>query len=217
MPGPPATLDIVHDGLMARYRPNVADVGAIIDAFGDAAARAKRAGFDAVEIHAAHGFLLSQFLSPLATRRTDAYGGGTAGRRELHLQVLRKVRERLGKGGAISVRLGASDEMAGGLTLDDACATAAALAEAGADLISVSGGLLGSRPAGRGPGYFVPYAAAIKTFVAIPVMVTGGISEPGHADAIVRRGQADLVGIGRAMLTDAEWARKAIAALGTRS
>jgi NADPH2 dehydrogenase len=77
----------------------------------------------------------------------------------------------------------------------------------------VSGGLMGSRPAGRDTGFFVPYAAAIRTFVSIPVMVTGGISEPGHADRIVRRGQADLVGIGRAMLDDANWARKAIEVL----
>jgi 2,4-dienoyl-CoA reductase-like NADH-dependent reductase (Old Yellow Enzyme family) len=111
------------------------------------------------------------------------------------------------------VRLGASDEMTGGLTPDEACRTAAALEQAGVDLISVSGGLMGSRPAGREPGYFVPYAAAIKSFVGIPVMVTGGISEPGLADHVVRSGQADLVGIGRAMLNDADWARKAIQAL----
>jgi 2,4-dienoyl-CoA reductase-like NADH-dependent reductase (Old Yellow Enzyme family) len=101
----------------------------------------------------------------------------------------------------------------GGLTLDEACATAARLAEAGVDLISVSGGLQGSELTGREPGYFVPYAAAIKSFVTIPIMVTGGITDPLVADRIVRDGRADLVGIGRAMLNDANWARTAILVL----
>jgi 2,4-dienoyl-CoA reductase-like NADH-dependent reductase (Old Yellow Enzyme family) len=188
-------------------------IAEVIEAFGRAAARARQAGFDGVEIHAAHGFLLSQFLSPLCNQRADEYGAGPAGRRLLHLQVAGEVRSRIGPDRAMFVRLGASDEMTGGLTLDDGCRAAAALEQAGVDLISVSGGLMGSRPAGREPGYFVPYAAAIKAFVGIPVMVTGGIGEPGLADQVVRSGQADLVGVGRAMLNDAEWARKAIQAL----
>lgn len=193
-----------------------AGIAEVIDAFAAAAVRARQAGFDAVEVHAAHGFLLSQFLSPLCNQRTDSYGSGASGRRALHLQVVREVRKRLGADRAIFVRLGACDEMTGGLTLDEACRTAAALQEAGTDLISVSGGLMGSRPAGREPGYFVPYAAAIRSFIAIPVMVTGGLGEPALADQTVRAGQADLVGVGRAMLNDAEWARKAISALTGR-
>jgi 2,4-dienoyl-CoA reductase-like NADH-dependent reductase (Old Yellow Enzyme family) len=188
-------------------------IAEVVRAFGDAAARGRQAGFDAVEIHAAHGFLLSAFLSPLCNRRADDYGGSAERRHLLHLQVAAEVRRRIGPDRAMFVRLGACDELTGGLALDDACRTAAALEGAGADLISVSGGLMGSRPAGREAGYFVPYAAAIKTFVAVPVMVTGGISEPGHADRIVRSGQADVIGIGRAMLNDAAWARKAIEAL----
>ncbi len=188
-------------------------IAEIIAAFGAAAGRAREAGFDAVEIHAAHGFLLSAFLSPLCNSRDDEYGAGAEGRRLLHLQVVAEVRHRMGRDRLVSVRLGACDEMTGGLTLDEACQTAARLAEAGVDLISVSGGLFGSRPAGRATGYFVPYAAAIKTYVPVPVMVTGGISEPALADRIVRDGQADLVGIGRAMLNDPEWARHAIEAL----
>ena len=188
-------------------------IAEVIAAFGAAAARARQAGFAAVEVHAAHGFLLSQFLSPLSNQRADDYGVSVSGRRRLHLQVAGEVRQRIGHDRAVFIRLGACDEMTGGLTLDEACLTAVRLEEAGVDLISVSGGLMGSRPAGREPGYFVPYAAAIKSFVRIPVMVTGGISEPGLADRVIRNGQADLVGIGRAMLNDADWARKAIEAL----
>lgn len=105
----------------------------------------------------------------------------------------------------------------GGIALDEACLTAARFADAGVDLISVSGGLQGSELTGRTPGYFVPYAAAIKSFVAIPIIVTGGISDVALADRIVRNGQADMVGIGRAMLNDAEWARKAIRLLQASS
>ena len=181
-----------------------------IAAFGAAAARAREAGFDAVEIHAAHGFLLSQFLSPLCNHRTDEYGASAEGRRLIHLQVVAEVRRRIGPDRAVFIRLGACDEMTGGLTLDEGCAMAAQLADAGVNMISVSGGLQGSELAGRAPGYFVPYAAAIKSFVAVPVMVTGGIADPALADRIVRSGQADLIGIGRGMLNDAEWTRKAI-------
>jgi len=191
-------------------------IAAVVAAFGAAAARGHEADFDAVEIHAAHGFLLSQFLSPLCNQRTDAYGGGAGGRRQIHLEVVAEVRRRISRDRAVLMRLGACDEMTRGLTLDEGCLAAERLAEAGVDLISVSGGLQGSELTQRLPGYFVPYAAAVKSFVVIPIMVTGGVTEAAFADVIVRRGQADLVGIGRAMLNDAEWARKAIRDLSSR-
>ena len=190
-----------------------AQIREIISAFGAAAVRARDAGFEAVEIHAAHGFLLSEFLSPLTNRRTDDFGGKLEGRSKIHLEVLGEVRSRLGPQYPVFVRLGACDETPGGLQIEDACRTAQRLAESGATLIDVSGGLQGSRGIGKESGYFVEYAAAIKSRVNVPVIVTGGIREPEHADVIVREGKADLVGIGRAMLEDAGWARKAIAAL----
>jgi NADPH2 dehydrogenase len=110
----------------------------------------------------------------------------------------------------VFVRLGAHDETPGGLELADACQTARWLVEAGASLIDVSGGLQGSRGVGKGTAYFVPYARAIKAAVRVPVLVTGGIAEPDLADRAVREDWADLVGIGRAMLNDPDWARKAI-------
>jgi len=185
----------------------------VIGAFGSAAVRAREAGFDAVEIHGAHGFLLSQFLSPLTNQRTDEFGGNVDNRSRIHLAVLGEVRRRVGSAFPVFVRLGAHDETPGGLELNDACEAATRLAAGGVDLIDVSGGLQGSRGLGQDPGYFVPYAAAIKARVKVPVIVTGGIREPALADRIVRDGHADLVGIGRAMLDDPEWARKAIAAL----
>jgi 2,4-dienoyl-CoA reductase-like NADH-dependent reductase (Old Yellow Enzyme family) len=185
----------------------------VIHAFAEAAARARSAGFDAVEIHAAHGFLLSQFLSPFTNRRSDEYGGDHERRSRLHLEVLAAVRRRAGEAFPVFVRLGLHDERPGGLTLSPACWTAARLAEAGAALIDVSGGLAGSDDPGRGPGYFVGYAEAMKGVVDVPVLVAGGIADPRMADVIVRSGRADIVGIGRAMLDDAEWARTAIEAL----
>ena len=187
-----------------------AQLAEIASAFGDAADRARLAGFDAVEIHAAHGFLLSQFLSPLTNRRTDDYGGALEQRGRLHREVLASVRGRVGPWFPVFVRLGAHDETPGGLEIDEACQVAACLAENSANLIDVSGGLQGSRGVGKGPGYFVPYADAIRRRVGVPVLVTGGIADPILADRVVRDEQADLVGIGRAMLTDPGWAQQAI-------
>ncbi|MBM3792072.1 MAG: NADH:flavin oxidoreductase [Acidobacteria bacterium] len=188
----------------------------VAQAFGRAAGRARDAGFDAVEIHAAHGFLLSSFLSPLTNRRTDDYGGAVENRSRIHVEVLQEVRRQLAGRTPVFVRLGAHDETPGGLELGDACSTAVRLAEHGAALIDVSGGLQGSRGTGRSTGYFVPYAEAIKSRVEVPVIVTGGIKEPREADRIIREGRADLVGIGRAMLEDPLWASKAIEALSGR-
>ncbi len=189
----------------------------ITQAFGDAAVRARDAGFNAVEIHAAHGFLLSQFLSPLTNRRTDDYGGIIENRARLHLAVLAEVRGRLGSDFPVFVRIGVHDETPGGVELDDSRWTAVHLAAAGAAMIDISGGLQGSRGLGKGAAYFVPYARALKPALPVPVMVTGGISEPDLADRAIREGWADLVGIGRAMLNDPEWARKAIGHLSLAS
>jgi len=190
-----------------------ARIDEVIEAFAAAAARARRAGFDAVEIHAAHGFLLSQFLSPLTNFRDDEYGGDHERRSRIHLEVLAAVRGRVGPAFPVFVRLGMHDERPGGLTLPPACWTASQLAAAGAAMIDVSGGQSGSDDPGRGPGYFVAYAEAVKDAVDVPVMVAGGITEPQMADVIIRSGRADIVGIGRAMLDDPDWTRKAAEAL----
>jgi len=190
-----------------------AQIDEVAHSFGDAARRAEAAGFDAVEIHAAHGFLLSQFLSPLTNQRDDEFGGAIENRSRMHFAVLAEVRRRLREAFPVFVRLGAHDETPGGVEIEDSRSTAVRLAAAGVHLIDVSGGLQGSRGAGKGAAYFLPYAQAIRNAVEVPVLVTGGISDPHLADRIVREGWADLVGIGRAMLEDADWARKARSAL----
>jgi 2,4-dienoyl-CoA reductase-like NADH-dependent reductase (Old Yellow Enzyme family) len=191
----------------------LAEIEQIVKAFGDGAARAREAGFDAVQIHSAHGYLLSQFLSPLTNHREDEYGGSDQNRRRLHLEVLAGVRARVGGRFPVFVRLGVHDEALGGLQINEAVQAAMHLADRGVDLIDVSGGLQGSRPAIvviRGPGWFVPYAEAVKAAVRVPVLVTGGFTDPVHADRVVREGRADLIGVGRAMLNDSGWARSAI-------
>ena len=197
----------------------IAEIGQVVQAFGAAAARARTAGFDAVEIHSAHGYLLSQFLSPLTNHREDQYGGSDRNRTRLHVEVLEEIRARVGPDFPVFVRLGMHDEAVGGLQLNEAVQAAMRLVDGGVNLVDVSGGLQGSRPpvvVARGPGWFVPYAEAVKAAVSVPVLVTGGFTDPEHADRVVREGRADLVGIGRAMLNDPTWARTAIDRLRPR-
>ena len=191
-----------------------AQIDELVAAFAAAAARTRTAGFDAVEIHAAHGFLLSQFLSPLTNHRTDEYGGTHERRSRIHMEVVAAARQRAGADFPVFVRLGLHDERPGGLTLSPACWTASQLVAGGAALIDVSGGLSGSEDPGRGAGYFVEYAEALKAVVDVPVLVAGGIADPRMADLIVRSGRADIIGIGRAMLEDPAWTRAAAVALG---
>ncbi len=187
------------------------EIDEIIRAFREAARRVADAGFDAVEIHGAHGFLLSQFLSPLTNRREDEYGGPLEHRVRLPLRVVEAVREELGRGFPILYRLGVEDMMPGGLTLEEGVKAARLLADAGVDILDISGGLIGSSPPGlEGPGYFVPQAEAVKRAVDVPVIGVGGINTAEEADAIIRSRRVDLVAVGRALLRDPQWALKAL-------
>ncbi len=183
------------------------------DLFASAARRAQRAGFDAVEIHSAHGYLGSQFLSPLTNTRTDEYGGSLENRAGFLLETVAKVKAAVGSSFPVFVRLGSIDGIDGGVTPEDAALVAKMLESAGVALIDVSGGFMGSRPAGAGPGYFVPVAATIKKAVTVPVMVTGGITEGAFAEKVLKDGHANLIGVGRALLRDPDWVMKARAAL----
>ncbi len=190
---------------------SVEEIGDIAKGFGDAARRAVAAGFDAVEIHGAHGHLLNQFLSPLANRRTDSYGKDLEGRMRFPLEVVREVRDVV-KDRPLLFRLGADDRMPGGLTLEDGKKIAVKLASEGIDVIDVSGGLCGHLPSDlKEEGFFVHLAEGIKNVVEIPVIAVGGIVSMDFADRIIRDGRADLVAVGRAMLRDPDWAAKAIA------
>ncbi len=213
------------------------EIASLIKSFAAAAGRARAAGFDGVELHSAHGFLLNQFFSPLTNRRRDEYGGEVNGRIRIHLEIVQAVREALGADFPVFVRLGASDYCDGGTTIEDSIMAAQALEAAGVDVLDVSGGFCGfsipgastgpaaagaahddgeNAGAGGGSGYFAPLTEALKQVVGIPVILTGGIKDPGVADRLLREGKADLIGVGRAILADSLWAKKAVEALRGR-
>jgi 2,4-dienoyl-CoA reductase-like NADH-dependent reductase (Old Yellow Enzyme family) len=191
-----------------------AEMSDIVLAFKDAARRVKEAGFDAVEIHSAHGYLLNQFLSPLTNKRTDEYGGDIANRIRIHLQVINAVRSAVGPDFPVQIRLGASDYTEGGTTIEDSKFAARAFEKAGVDIIHISGGFVGYTPPGLTvQGYFAPLSEAIKSVVSIPVILTGGITEIESAEKLLAEKKADLIGVGRAVLQDSNWAKRAIETL----
>ncbi|MDA8442943.1 MAG: NADH:flavin oxidoreductase [Peptococcaceae bacterium] len=191
--------------------PEIAD---IIDAFQKAALRTKQAGFDAVEIHSAHGYLLNQFLSPLANQRSDEYGGSIQQRIRLHLEVIAAVRAAVGEDFPVLIRLGASDFMPGGTTIEDSIIAAQEFAKVGVSILDISGGFCGYMvPELKGQGYFAPLTHAIKQVVSIPVILTGGITEPQAAEQLLAEGKADLIGVGRALLQDSGWTARAVQSL----
>ena len=191
------------------------EVKGIVDLFAKAAERAVAAGFDAVEVHGAHGYLLSEFASPLTNQRADEYGGSLEGRFRLTMEILREVRSRLGAAYPLFYRFGADDLLPGGLTPADARAIAPGLVEAGADVLDISGGVGGYGERFKDEGYFVPLAQGVKQASGATVVGVGNIRDPHYADRVVREGSVDLVAVGRAQLQDAEWAAKAAAALAT--
>ncbi len=188
------------------------EMSELVKEFAVAARRAKEAGFDMVEVHGAHGYLLSQFLSPYTNRRNDEYGGSLENRLRFPLEVLRAVRAEVGPDFPVFYRLGAEDGIEGGLTLQEGAEAAVILAEAGVDVLDLSGGLLGFRVK-SGEGFFVYMAEKIKPVVNIPVLVTGGIAAPELAESILAEGKADLIGVGRALLANPKWAVEAAQAL----
>ena len=202
---------------------SVADIERVTEAFAAAAARARRAGFDGVEVHAAHGYLLDEFLSPLTNRREDEYGGDLAGRMRIILEVIRAVRSELGSGQVLSVRLGACDYMDGGTTADEGAICAVEAVRAGADLISVSGGMCYySRRDTLEPGWFsdtstVVRAALREEGLDAPVILAGGIRKLEDAERLLEQGACDIVGIGRPFLNNPDWGRRLIRRLGANA
>lgn len=195
------------------------DIQDVISAFVDAALRAKEAGFDGIEIHSAHGYLLNQFYSPLTNHRQDAYNGTTIdGRIKFHLELIAALRKALKDSYPIALRLGACDYMEHGTTIADSIQACIAFEQAGIDLLDLSGGLCGSRPKGKEtPGFFLELAQAIRPHVHIPVLICGGIKDPFFADQILKHQDADLIGIGRAMLQDPRWAQTALSTLAQKN
>lgn len=190
------------------------DIKDIIKDFAEAARRTKEAGFDGVEIHSAHGYLLNQFFSPLSNKRTDEYGGDVNGRIRMHLEVIKAVKEAVGEDFPILLRLGAADYIEGGTVVEDSIVAAKAFEKAGIDIIDISGGFLGYvMPNATEQGYFYPLTEAIKKEVSIPVILTGGIVDAEAAEKLLAEDKADLIGVGRAIFKDSTWAKRAVESL----
>lgn len=191
---------------------SLADIQKVVSDFTKAALRAKQAGFDGVEIHSAHGYLLNQFYSPLTNKRTDEYGAQTLnGRLKLHLEIIESIRKAVGDNYPIALRLGACDYMDGGSTLQDGIMAAKLLEQAGIDMLDISGGFCGYiNPNSKEQGYFSEITQAIKSVINIPVLLTGGITDVEAAETLLQNEKADLIGVGRAVLSHSSWAKEAI-------
>jgi 2,4-dienoyl-CoA reductase-like NADH-dependent reductase (Old Yellow Enzyme family) len=200
-------------GLLVPHQLTRSGLAATVDAFAQAARRADEAGFDVVEIHAAHGYLIHEFLSPLSNHRTDAYGGDLAGRSRLLVEIVDAVRALWPEGKPLLVRISGTDWVEGGWDVEQSTRLAALLAGHGVDLVDVSSG--GNRPATIpvGPGYQVPLAERVRT-AGLPVGAVGLITEPAQAEAIVAAGSADVVLLARAALREPAWPQRAAHELG---
>jgi NADPH2 dehydrogenase len=191
------------------------DIERVHQAFVSSTQRAVRIGFDAVELHAAHGYLLHSFISPVSNKRNDEYGGSLDGRMRFPLGVARAVRAVVPRGIPLGARITGSDWHDGGLTPDDAVVFASALKDAGFDYLCVSsGGIGGDQRPTETAGFNVQFAEKVKREVGLPTRAVGMIVTPRQAEAIVAERKADMVAIGRAFLDDPHWGWHAAAELG---
>lgn len=206
---------IAYPGRSTPERLDRDAIGRLIACYVAAARRADRLGFDLLELHGAHGYLLHNFLSPLSNRREDEYGGGLEGRMRFVLEVFQAVREAWPPHKPIGVRLSATDWAEGGWTIADTVVLAQRLKALGCDYVTASSG--GTVPTQRipvAPGYQVPFAARVRREAGIAAIAVGLITEPRQAEEIVASGAADLVALGRAMLYEPRWPWRAAVELG---
>lgn len=209
---------IAFEGYAEPQALDAAGIAAVVAAFAAAAGRALTAGFRMVEIHAAHGYLLHQFLSPLSNRRTDEYGGSFANRVRLTREVVAAVRAVWPQELPLLIRLSATDWVEGGWDIEQTVALCRLLKEDGVDLVDVSsGGLIPTAKIPAGPGFQVPFATRIRQEAGLPVAAVGLITEPAQAEAIVANGEADLVLVGREILRNPYWPLQAAQALGVEA
>lgn len=191
------------------------EIAELVRAFGEAARRAKAAGFDAVEIHGAHGYLINEFLSPYSNKRTDEYGGPLENRMRFPLEVVRAVREAVGPEFPVMYRMSADEKVPGGLTLEETKIVAKRLEQEGIDAIHVSAGVYESavwiiQPMALPRACLADLAAGIKSVVKIPVIAVGRFNDPEVAERVLAEGKADLIAFGRALLADPDMPRKVV-------
>lgn len=191
------------------------EIAEVVQHFQDAAKRALQAGFQVLEVHGAHGYLIHEFLSPLSNHRQDAYGGSLRNRMRILLEAVDAVREVMPDELPLFVRLSASDWTEGGLTISDTVEIARELKQHGVDLIDASsGGNVATAKIPLAPGYQVPFAEEIRRDADIPTAAVGLITQPQHANDIIQHQQADLVALARELLRDPYWPMHAARALG---
>ena len=203
-----------NDGWLVPQALDQAGIDRIREAFVATARRANTAGFEILEIHCAHGYLMNEFLSPIANTRTDSYGGSLENRMRFPLETIEAVRAVWPQDKPLFVRISAIDAVDGGWTLDDSIVFAKAAAKLGVDVIDTSSGGVGRTYNGTfGPLHQVPYAQAIRAKADIKTMAVGLITKPEEAEGIIANGQADLVALGREALANPQWPHHAQAAL----
>ena len=191
------------------------DIEQVIADYVASTMRAKALGFDVIEVHMAHGYLLHEFLSPLANHRTDEFGGSLENRMRLPLQIFAAVKQAAGKDIAVGARLSATDWVEGGWDVEQSITLSKHLQDLGADFLDISSaGVSPQQKIAIGPGYQVPFAEAIKKTVTIPVMAVGMITEGHQAEEILQKKQADIIAIARGFLNDPRWPWRAAGALG---
>lgn len=187
------------------------DIEKVKDDFINAAIRTKKAGFNGVEIHSAHEYLLSHFYSPITNKRSDEYGGNLENRMRLQNEIIQEIRKAVGEDYIVAIRFGAYDYWEGGSKLEEIPIAVRSFADSGADLIDISGGLCRyANPVSKEPGYFKELSKIAKESCDVPIILTGGVKKAKDAEALLEEGYADLIGIGRAMIMDGEWSRKAL-------
>jgi 2,4-dienoyl-CoA reductase-like NADH-dependent reductase (Old Yellow Enzyme family) len=206
-----------REGYPVPHEMTQDDIHAVVNAFRDATVRAVNAGFKWIEIHAAHGYLIHSFYSPLANQRTDAYGGSFDNRIRLLMEVTEASRSALPDELPLTVRVSSTDWVADGWTIEDTIELAQRLKGAGVDLIDCSsGGNVFNAHVPAKPGYQVPFAEAVKREAGIATAAVGLVTEPAHADEIISTGKADVVLLARELLRNPHWPIRAALALGVK-
>ncbi len=203
------------DGYQTPEEMTVRDIADLISAFAQAASRSEQAGFKVIELHAAHGYLIHEFLSPISNQRTDQYGGSFANRTRLLREIVTALRESWPDNLPIFVRLSTTEWVEEGWNIGESMELGAVLKEIGVDLIDCSsGGNIPKASIPLGPGYQTAFAERIKREAGVPTGAVGMITSPTQADHIIRSGQADIVLLAREMLRDPYWPNRASRELG---